>query len=323
MRGGHVPPSSGVAALEINMMMPRGVGTMADWDVVIIGGGPAGLSAGAAAAKAGLSTVIIDRMGGGGELMNLGTLLDMKEAITGPDLAARLLDEAATAGAELGIGEVTQIKPDGELWQILTDQEQHRARAILIAVGRAPGTLGLPNEDRFEGRGLSHCGACDGPLFSGQPVVVAGNDRWARHEARDLVATCSTVTLVGPGVVQRADDGVVALSGRITALEGENGLTAVQVQPEDGSAPVRLPAEAVFVQANRQPNLSFVTEHLARDRDGFIVTRHPGQCSLQGLFAAGDVCSEQGPKVASAIASGRAAAASVCDTLRPLGKSPE
>jgi thioredoxin reductase (NADPH) len=316
-------PVGGVTALEINMMMPRGVRTMADWDVVIIGGGPTGLSAGATAAKAGLSTLIIDRMGAGGELMNLGTLLDMNEVITGPDLAARLLDQATTSGAELAIAEVTEIKPDGELWLIQTDEERHRARAILIAVGRAPGTLGLPNEDRFEGRGLSHCGACDGPLFSGQPVVVAGNDRWARHEARDLVATSSTVTLVGPGVAQRADDGVVALSGRITELEGEDGLTAVQVQPDDGSAPVRLPAEAVFVQANRRPNLGFVTEHLARDRDGFIVTQYPGQCNLPGLFAAGDVCAEQAPKVASAIASGRTAAASVCDTLRPLGKSPE
>jgi thioredoxin reductase (NADPH) len=296
---------------------------MADWEVVIVGGGPAGLSAGAATAKAGLSTLIIDRMGGGGELMNLGTLLDMKEDITGPDLAARLLDEAATAGAELVVAEVTDIKPDGEFWQIQTDQDHHRARAVLIAVGRAPGTLGLPNEDRFEGRGLSHCGACDGPLFRGQPVVVAGNDRWARHEARELVGTASTVTLVGPGVVQYPDDGVIAISGNIIALEGEDALIAVRVQPDDGSPPVRLPTEAVFVQANRRPDLSFVTEYLARDHDGFIVREPMGQCNLRGLFATGDVCSERVRRAASAIPSGRMVATSIYFTLRPLGKSPE
>jgi len=296
---------------------------MADWDVVIIGGGPAGLSAGATTAKMGLSTLIIDRMGGGGELMNLGTLLDMNEDMTGPDLAARLLEEAATAGAELAVADVTDIKPDGEFWHIQTDQDEHRARATLIAVGRAPGTLGLPNENDYEGRGLSHCGACDGPLFRGLPVVVAGSDRWARHEACDLIGTASAVTLVGPGVASRNGDAITTISGRITSLEGEGGLTAIHVEPDDGSTPLRIPTEAVFIQANRRPDLRFVTDDLARDHDGFIVTEQPGRCNVHGLFAAGDVCADPAQGLASAIEQGCAVATAIHLTLRPLGKSAE
>src|SRR6185312_4103135 len=169
---------------------------MADWDVVIIGGGAAGLGAAAMAAGAGLSCLVLDRMGGGGELMNLGPLHDLGEALTGPDLMARLLEEATTAGAELRIAEVIGLAPEPADWRVATDDEAHTARAVVLAVGLAPGTLGIDGEEDFEGRGLSHCAACDGPLFRGEPVAVAGDDRWARLEARELAAIASSVTLV-------------------------------------------------------------------------------------------------------------------------------
>src|SRR5487761_2258937 len=104
---------------------------MPDWDIVVIGGGAAGLSAAAAAAGAGLSCLIIDRMGGGGELMNLGPLLDLDEQLTGPDLAGRLLEEATAAGAELGVAEVTGLAPEGTFWRVTTDDATHTARAVI------------------------------------------------------------------------------------------------------------------------------------------------------------------------------------------------
>ena len=157
---------------------------MANWDIVIIGGGATGLSAaGAASGK----TLVIDRMGGGGELMNLGPLHDLDTGETGPDLFARLLEQATDAGAELAIAEVTGLTQTDTGWRIETDDEIHEAKAVILATGLTAGTLGLESETDFEGRGLSHCAACDGPLYVGQPVVVAGASRWAIAEARELV----------------------------------------------------------------------------------------------------------------------------------------
>src|SRR3954469_2589298 len=197
---------------------------MADWDVVVIGGGAAGLSAGAYAATAGLSCLVIDRMGGGGELMNLGLLHDLDESPSGPDVAARLLEAAMAAGAELGIAEVTGLRREGDRWHLATDDEAHTGRAVILAVGLAPGTLGLSNEAAYEGRGLSHCAACDGPLYAGQAVVVAGADRWARQEALDLAGIASDVTLVTHGEHAPPLGNVTVLGARITALAGGGGL---------------------------------------------------------------------------------------------------
>ena len=283
---------------------------MPTWDMVVIGGGASGLTAAATAAGTGLSTLLIDRMGGGGELMNLGPLHDLDEPRTGPDLAARLLEEAITAGAELGVAEVTGLAPEQAGWRIATDGETHHARAVILAIGLAPGTLGLANEQAFEGRGLSHCAACDGPLFPGEPVVVAGADRWARQEARELAAIASKVTLVTQGGPAPAIDNVTIFPGRIVALEGENGLDSVLVQPDGGGGQQRISTQAVFVQTARIPALDFAPATLARDKDGRVVTDATLQTSLPGLFATGDARAGSPQTLAAAMADGRRAAAS-------------
>ena len=303
---------------------------MADWDVVIIGGGAAGLGAAAMAAGAGLSCLVLDRMGGGGELMNLGPLHDLGEALTGPDLMARLLEEATTAGAELGVAEVIDLAPEPAGWRVATDDEAHTARAVILAIGLAPGTLGIDGEENFEGRGLSHCAACDGPLFRGEPVAVAGDDRWARLEARELAAIASSVTLVTQsGLTQSgptqsspgsedpiAIQGFTVIQGRIVALEGTAGLEAVMVEPV-ARAPQRLPTQAVFVQSARRPALGFAPAALARDAEGRLVTDAALQCSMPRLFAAGDARAGASRTLAAAIADGRRAAASARDALAP------
>ena len=283
---------------------------MPTWDMVVIGGGASGLTAAATAAGTGLSTLLIDRMGGGGELINLGPLHDLDEPRTGPDLAARLLEEAITAGAELGVAEVTGLAPEQAGWRIATDGETHHARAVILAIGLAPGTLGLANEQAFEGRGLSHCAACDGPLFPGEPVVVAGADRWARQEARELAAIASKVTLVTQGGPAPAIDNVTIFPGRIVALEGENGLDSVLVQPDGGGGQQRISTQAVFVQTARIPALDFAPATLARDKDGRVVTDATLQTSLPGLFATGDARAGSPQTLAAAMADGRRAAAS-------------
>lgn len=297
---------------------------MAAWDVVVIGGGVAGLSAAAAAAGMGLSCMVIDRLGGGGELMNLGTLRDLDEPVNGPDLAARLLEDAMAAGADLHVGEVTGLACEGAGWRVSTDDGPHDARVVILAIGLGPGTLGLANEDHYEGRGLSHCAACDGPLYRGQRVVVAGADRWAVQEARDLAAIASEVVLVTQGsVTPPAAGGFAVISGSIIALEGAPGLEAVLVGPDDGTATRRVATQAVFVQTGRRPAAGFAPEALARGSDGRLVVDAARQCSMQGLFAVGDARAGAIRSLANALEDGRRAAAEAHAILHALGKTTD
>ena len=294
------------------------------WDVVVIGGGAAGLCAAAAAARTGMSCLLIDRMGGGGELMNLGALHDLNVPSTGPDLAARLLEDATAAGAGLEIGEAAGLAREAAGWRVSTYDGLRDARAVILAIGLAPGTLGLDDEDAYQGRGLSHCAACDGPLFRGRPVVVAGADRWAVEEARELAAVASKVALVTQGAAEPpADDGFAVFAGRIIALEGAPGLEAVIVAPDDGTAAWRLAAQAVFVQTGRRPALGFARDALACGPDGRLVANDELQCSMPGLFAAGDARAGADRTLARAMAEGRRAAASVHAMLVALGKAAD
>ncbi|MBS0223781.1 MAG: FAD-dependent oxidoreductase [Proteobacteria bacterium] len=282
-------------------------------DLIVIGAGPAGLSAATEAARAGLATLCLDKLAPGGQLMNLGELEDVEEPWTGPDMAARLTDDAIVAGVELGFGEVTALAGPGP-WTVETSEgERHTARAVVIATGLNKGKLGVPNEPDYEGRGLSHCAHCDGPLYAGLTVVVAGVEGWARHEAQELADLAGKLTIVDASDAAGLPD-VPRIAGRIVALEGQDGLQSVTVE-SDGGRQV-LPANAVFVYVDQSPAAEFVPDSLARDAAGHIVIDTEGRTSVTTAFAAGDVRAGARRSLADAIADGQRAAQAVVALLR-------
>jgi thioredoxin reductase (NADPH) len=214
------------------------------FDVVVVGAGPAGLAAATEVARAGLKALCLDKLAPGGALINLTALHDYKEGADGPQVASQLTDDATAAGVEIGFGEVVRLSGSGP-WTVETAEGEHHAgRAVVIATGLGKGRLGLPGEDHYEGRGLSHCASCDGPLYAGLPVIVAGSAGWAPHEARELQAFASEVTVIDT-VAAKLPDGVRHLDGRIVALEGSEGLQSVVV--ESGGGRKTVPTSAVFV----------------------------------------------------------------------------
>jgi thioredoxin reductase (NADPH) len=282
------------------------------FDVIVIGAGPAGLAAASGTARAGLRTFCLDKLAPGGALINLGELHDFDEAVDGPQLASRLTDEATIAGVELGFGEVVRLACNG-CWTVETaDGERHTARVVVIATGLNKGKLGLPEESRYEGRGLSHCASCDGPLYAGLPVVVAGTAGWAPYEAAELQGVAGEVTLVGPRLGE-PPRGVHQMDGRIVALEGGETLQAVSIE----SAGVRksFPASAVFVYVGQSPAAEFLAESLARDGTGHIVVDERGLTSSPTVFAAGDVRAGAPRYLADAMADGRRAAQAIVAAL--------
>jgi thioredoxin reductase (NADPH) len=282
------------------------------FDVIVVGAGPAGLTAATQAARAGLKALCLDKLAPGGALINLGQLHDVEDASDGPQVASQLTDDATAAGVEIGFGEVVRLSGSGP-WTVETAEgEHHTGRAVVIATGLGKGRLGLPGEDQYEGRGLSHCASCDGPLYAGLPVIVAGAAGWAPYEAQELKAFASEVTVIDT-VAAKLPDGVRHLDGRIVALEGSDGLQSVVV--ESGGARKTVPTSAVFVYVGQSPAAEFVPDSLARDATGHIVVDEGGRTSAATVFAAGDVRAGARHHLADAIADGRRAAQAIVAAL--------
>jgi thioredoxin reductase (NADPH) len=283
------------------------------YDVIVIGAGPAGLTAATEAARAGLRAYCLDKLAPGGALINLGELHDFDEIWAGPDMASRLTDDATVAGVEIGFGEVTGLSGSGP-WTVETaDGEKHTGHAVVIATGLNKGRLGLPNEEEYEGRGISHCAHCDAPLYAGLPVIVAGSGGWVDYEARELVGVASEITVVAPEPGAEQPD-INRLEGRIVGLAGSNGLETVTV--EAAGERKDIPASAVFVYLDQRPAAECVPAAVVRDANGHVVVDAEGRTSIPALFAAGDVRAGSRYYLSDAIADGQRVAQSVVAMLK-------
>jgi len=283
------------------------------YDVIVIGAGPAGLTAATEISRAGLKALCLDKLAPGGALINLGELHDFEEMWSGPDMASRMTDDATVAGVEIGFGDATSLSGSGP-WTVETAEgEKNTARALVIATGLNKGKLGLPNEADFEGRGISHCAHCDGPLYAGLPVVVAGAEGWAGLEAQELVGLAGEVTVIDGSPVESPSD-VPRIAGRIVALEGNDGLQSITV--EASGTRKSIPASAVFVYVGQSPAAEFLPESLARDATGHIVVDAEGRTSASMAFAVGDVRAGAKHYLSEAIADGQRAARAVIAALK-------
>jgi len=288
-------------------------------DVLIVGAGVAGLTAAQAIASEGLSCVCVERMGPGGVVMNLGEIEDcpgLAPGISGPDLAADLVDKAMTAGAILAFAEVTSIR-GGAPWVVETTDGSHEATAVILASGLTEGSFDLAGEEDLRGRGVSSCAHCDGPIFKDQPVVVAGGDEWAAQEAMELAGVASQVTLVceggAPNVSQARRDRLSALAnlsikaGRVIGLTANDaGLQSVTVAGPAGED--RLTAPGVFVYTNRRPNIGYLAQAPQLDGTDRPVVGPDLATSRAGLFAIGDLRAGARESVTAAAEDGRKAA---------------
>lgn len=284
-------------------------------DVIVIGSGPAGLACATEVGKAGLSCLTVDPQGPGGQLINLGVLQDLpdvSDGTTGPDFLGLLVDRASEAGVEIGFGEVKGVsRSDDGLWLVHGDEETWLARAVIIATGLTKGTTGLPDESAYEGRGVSHCAVCDGPLYKNKSVAVYGEGRWVAVEAKELAEYASAVTVIGATHDERvaglpsALPHVTLMQGRVAGLRGgAQGLTSVAVV-QDGGSEIEVLTQGVFLLAGRRPATAFLADLLRQVPDGAIlVARDTQETSCAGIYACGDVESPPADGIGDAIANG-------------------
>src|SRR5262245_31236085 len=172
---------------------------MSDFDVIIIGSGLAGLTAGLFAARQGLSTLILESNIPGGHLISIDKIEDFPgfpDGIAGYDLCPTVQRQAGDHGAEFSRAEVTRLEAQDRFWAVIADEEQHRAKAVIVATGSKLKNLGVPGEEKLTGRGVSHCASCDGPLYDGQVVGVVGGGDSALQEALTLANFAEQVLLL-------------------------------------------------------------------------------------------------------------------------------
>jgi len=293
------------------------------YDVVIIGGGPAGLTAGLYSSRAKLKTLLIERMIMGGQVMTTTKVENYPGypgGIDGPDLMLRFQEHCQEFGLETTTGEVTGLRLDGADKILTVDDAEVRARAVIITTGAEPSKLEIPGETEFTGRGVSYCATCDGAFFREQEIAIVGGGDTAAEEALFLTRFAKKVYLIHRRDSLRAtkllQDRVFA-NDRIEVLwdsvvqevkGDQSGMTSVVLANRGQGSSRELPLQGLFVAIGVTPKAHFLTEVLELDGDGHILTDPECRTSLPGVFAAGDVRKKILKQIATAVGDGAVAA---------------
>jgi len=296
------------------------------YDVVIIGGGPAGLTAGTYASRAGLTVIIVEKQTLGGQVINAEVIENYPGfplGISGFELAERMRSQAATFGAEITTDEIAAIEDDpGTGYKtVLTGSGQRiAALAVVIATGASWRKLGIPGEDRLWGKGVSTCATCDAALYRDKHVVVVGGGDTAIHESLFLARFVNKITLVHRRDRLRAtkilQDRISKLGQKVefrwnsvvTEIAGTDHVTGVTVKSEQTGATELLGCDGVFVLVGFDPNSGFVRGYLAADEAGYIITDEGMATSVDGVFACGDVRRRPFRQIVTACGEGAVAA---------------
>jgi thioredoxin reductase (NADPH) len=295
---------------------------VADYEIAVVGGGPAGLTAALFAARHGRSTILLDPLCMGGAILNTERIEDFPgfpEGVPGFDFGPRLQEQAASAGATVEPGEAMSIERRGDDWRVATDSREITAAALIVATGSRPRKLGLPREDELEGKGISHCASCDGPLFRGQNVAMVGGGDSALLEALELeghdvhvVLIDSAETFAGQDTYARRvlECAYVEVRHR-TAVEeilGDGRVEGLRLRDFVSGEPSTLEVAGVFVHVGRVPNTELLDGLVARDEHGRVATDLWMRTELPGLFAAGDVRADSAGQAITAAGDGATAA---------------
>lgn len=293
-----------------------------DYEIAVAGGGPAGLTAALFAARHGRSTVLLDSLGVGGAILNTERVEDFPgfpEGVPGFELAPRMQEQVMDAGGAFAMSEVRRIEPRGDDWSLVTDDGDIGAAAVIVATGSRFRKLGVPREEEFEGRGLSTCASCDGPLYRERLVAVCGDGDSALLETLELVGHGVRVVLLHPGEALAGqetyrrrvqDSGQVELRHR-TILEeilGDGEVEGIRIRDVGTGASSTLPVAAVFANVGRVPNTSMLEGVVALDEHGHVRTDIWMRTEREGLFAAGDVRADAAGQAISAAGDGATAA---------------
>ncbi len=295
------------------------------YDILVVGGGLAGLTAAHHAALRGLRVASLDEGGHmGGLVMNVSRIggYPAANAVSGIDLAAAQLEAILELGVEIVPDRATALALDGGIVAVTTDSGVHKAKTVVLASGARLKSLGVPGEKALFGRGVSQCADCDAGFFVDQNVVVVGGGDAALQEALHLSDYVNGITLVVRGDALRAKQSYVALaadnpkfefrwSTEVSEILGNDGVEGVRLTPAGGGDAQELACSGVFVFIGLEPSVCALPDIIQRDAGGFIVTDANFQTSLPGIYAVGAVRAGYSGQLASAVGEAAAAIAGI------------
>lgn len=295
------------------------------YDVIILGSGPAGLSAAVYAQRARFRTLIIEE-----KPLSGGQILDTYEVdnypglpgITGFELGQKFRTHADQFGAEFVNEQVKEIQIQGEKKRVVTDKADYEARTLILATGARHRKLDIPGEKEFTGMGVSYCATCDGAFFRGKHVAVVGGGDVALEDALFLARTCEKVYLVhrreefrGARILQERVKEMknieLVLNYKSAEIRGKQQVSSVLLHHSMEETQKELQVQGVFIAVGVVPNTTVIDGMVAQDEEGYIIAGEDTKTSVPGIFAAGDVRTKQLRQVVTAAADGANAITSV------------
>ena len=300
------------------------------FDIIIVGAGPAGLTAAIYAQRAGRKALVFEAGSYGGQIIKAAKVENYPglKSVSGFEFAQTLYDQATALGAEIRLERVIRVADGGSVKTVTTDSGEYQAKAVILATGAKNRPLGLENEKALTGKGVSYCATCDGMFFRGKSVVVAGGERTAVLDALFLADICEKVYVVYKGSelgVQGVDADRLSqksnvelmLGSRVTKLIDEGGrLSGIEVTSQDG---VRtLDVQGLFVAVGNAPDNSGYADVAKLDDKGYFSSDESCLTVTPGIFVAGDCRAKKIRQLTTAAADGTTAALAACSYLRTI-----
>jgi len=295
------------------------------YDIIIVGAGPAGLSAAIYASRARKKVLVLEALTYGGQIINASKIVNYPgfSEINGVDFATNLYEQAVGLGAEIKFDKVINI--DTKEMKVITNNDSYEARAIILAMGVQNKKTGLPNEDSFVGRGLSYCATCDGNFYKDKDVCVYGGEASTLEEALYLSNICNKVYVVNK--VDEFKDGEALLeevnskenisiftNTMIKSINGDTKIESIDIFNKEGNNNLKI--EGLFIALGKIPENNNIVKEIKLDDNGYIVAREDCHTNINHIYVAGDIRTKNLRQLTTACADGANAATMAIKEMR-------
>lgn len=296
------------------------------YDIVIIGAGTAGLSAGIYGVRAGKKVLILEEKYYGGQIINTPHIANYPgiKNISGFEFATNLYEQAIELGVEIQYEKVIKIEDNNKIKKVITEENSYDCKSIIIATGAKNRKLGVENEEKFTGAGVSYCATCDGAFFRGKDVAVVGGGNTALEDAGFLAEYCNKVYLIHRREEFRGEEKLVnilkeksnvefILNSTVSAIEGSDIVEGITVKNVISNEIRRIDVNGIFIAIGQAPDNTIFSEIINLDEKGYVIADETCKTNLEGIFTAGDCRTKKIRQLTTAASDGSVAALAACE----------
>ncbi len=298
------------------------------YDIIIVGGGTAGLSAAIYGVRAGKRVLVLEQKNYGGQIINSPEVENYPgiKKISGFEFATGLYEQATGLGAEFELGRVIRIEEDGEKKRVVTEEKEYEAKTVILATGAKNRPLGVEREEQFIGAGVSYCATCDGAFFRNREVAVVGGGNTALEDAIFLSGYCSKVYVIHrrdefrgeeklAEALRKKENVEFVLNAVVTELKGDTSLEGIIVKNVITGEQTEKAVSGLFVAIGQMPDNNAFTNLIAVDEKGYIQAAEDCRTETPGVFTAGDCRTKAVRQLATAASDGAVAGLAACEYI--------